>query len=83
MIMGRLLPLRSCSLVYCIDSKGYYQPDYQFECVINGEESEIMIPARSFCDTKHIYTFQNISLDKSISQISSYKNKRHKYKYDS
>ena len=37
--------VESCSLVYCIDSKGYYQPNYRFECMINGEESEIMIPA--------------------------------------
>ena len=39
------IQVESCSLVYCIDSKGYYQPNYQFECAINGEESEIMIPA--------------------------------------
>lgn len=39
------IQVESCSLVYCIDSKGYYQPNYRFECVINGEESEIMIPA--------------------------------------
>ena len=39
------IQVESCSLVYCIDSKGYYQPNYRFECMINGEESEIMIPA--------------------------------------
>ncbi len=39
------IQVESCSLVYCIDSKGYYQPNYQFECVINGAESVIMIPA--------------------------------------
>lgn len=39
------IQVKSCSVVYCIDSKGYYQPNYQFECVINGEEREIRIPA--------------------------------------
>ena len=39
------IQVESCSLVYCIDSKGYYQPNYQFACVINGEDREIMIPA--------------------------------------
>lgn len=39
------IQVKSCSLVYCIDSKGYYQPNYRFECMINGEESEITIPA--------------------------------------
>ena len=43
---GRLeIQIESCSLVYCLDSKGYYQPNYQFGCQINGEESEIIIPA--------------------------------------
>ena len=46
---GRLeIQIESCSLVYYIDSKGYYQPNYQFGCVINGEESEIIIPAINF-----------------------------------
>lgn len=35
----------ACSLAYVLDSKGYYQPNYRFECMINGEESHIMIPA--------------------------------------
>lgn len=35
----------SCSLVYALDSKGYYQPNHQFQCTINGEEIEIVIPA--------------------------------------
>lgn len=39
------IQVESCSLVYCIDSKGYYQPNYRFECVINGVEGKIMIPA--------------------------------------
>ena len=39
------IQVESCSLVYCIDSKGYYQPNYQFACVVNGEECKIMIPA--------------------------------------
>ena len=39
------IQVETCSLVYCLDSKGYYQPNYQFECVINGKEGVIMIPA--------------------------------------
>ena len=39
------IQVKSCSLVYCIDSKGYYQPNYRFECVVNGKEGEIRIPA--------------------------------------
>lgn len=35
----------SCSIVYCIDSKGFYQPNYCFKCNINGKEDEIIIPA--------------------------------------
>lgn len=35
----------SCSLAYALDSKGYYQPNYQFECTVNGEERQIVIPA--------------------------------------
>ena len=30
---------------YSIDTKGYYQPDYCFDCVINGEKTTIRIPA--------------------------------------
>ena len=37
--------IESCSLEYHLDSKGYYQPNYQFKCVINGAESLIIIPA--------------------------------------
>ncbi len=39
------IQVMSCSLAYTLDSKGYYQPNYRFECLLNGEESEIMIPA--------------------------------------
>ena len=47
-VNGRMeIQIESCSLVYCLDSKGYYQPNYQFQCVINGYEGEIMIPAIS------------------------------------
>lgn len=35
----------SCEMVYDVDSKGYYQPNYQFHCVVNGEETFIQIPA--------------------------------------
>ena len=34
-----------CKIVYDIDSKGFYQPVYQFSCIINGTESQIGIPA--------------------------------------
>ena len=30
---------------YSIDTKGYYQPDYCFDCFINGESATIRIPA--------------------------------------
>ena len=39
------IQIESCSLEYYLDSKGYYQPNYQFKCVINGAESLIIIPA--------------------------------------
>lgn len=39
------IEVKSCTLSYEIDSKGYYQPTYQFEALINGQESQIMIPA--------------------------------------
>jgi hypothetical protein len=39
------IQIESCEIVYIIDSKGYYQPNYKFACTINGEESEIQIPA--------------------------------------
>lgn len=37
--------VKSCEVKYEIDSKGYYQPNYCFTCIINGGEGEIMIPA--------------------------------------
>ena len=39
------IQVMSCSLTYTLDSKGYYQPNYEFKCTINGEASEIIIPA--------------------------------------
>ena len=39
------IQVESCSLTYALDSKGYYQPNYEFKCTINEEESEIIIPA--------------------------------------
>jgi glycopeptide antibiotics resistance protein len=39
------IQVESCSVEYCLDSKGFYQPNYQFACVINGEEGVIVIPA--------------------------------------
>ena len=37
--------VQDCYIIYAIDSKGYYQPIYDFECEINGEKSDILIPA--------------------------------------
>lgn len=39
--------LGAVSLVYQKDTKGFYQPVYQFEAVINGQEMPIYIPALS------------------------------------
>lgn len=36
--------IKECKIGYETDSKGYYQPVYVFDCVINGEKSEIKIP---------------------------------------
>ncbi len=33
------------SLVYDLDSKGFYQPSYRFDAVMNGQDSYIIIPA--------------------------------------
>lgn len=35
----------NCKIVYSIDTKGFYQPNYCFEVNINGKEARIMIPA--------------------------------------
>ena len=32
-------------LDYQLDTKGYYQPVYRFGAIINGDETEIIIPA--------------------------------------
>ena len=37
--------IRSIKLCYQLDSKGYYQPVYRFECTIDGEGRPIFIPA--------------------------------------
>ena len=34
-----------CRIIYAADTKGYYQPVYDFLCEVNGEETDIMIPA--------------------------------------
>ena len=39
------IDVQDCHIIYAADSKGYYQPIYDFECVINGEKSDIRIPA--------------------------------------
>lgn len=37
--------IRSIKLCYQLDSKGYYQPVYRFECTIDGDGRAIFIPA--------------------------------------
>ena len=37
--------IRSVKLCYQVDSKGFYQPVYRFECSIDGEGTPIFIPA--------------------------------------
>ncbi|MFR1851891.1 VanZ family protein [Intestinibacter sp.] len=37
--------IRSIKLCYQLDSKGYYQPVYRFECTIDGDGRSIFIPA--------------------------------------
>lgn len=37
--------VKACELEYTMDSKGFYQPVYNFSCDINGEETEIKIAA--------------------------------------
>lgn len=35
------------SVSYCADTKGFYQPVYVFDCVLNGREEKLTIPAVS------------------------------------
>ncbi|MDO5292516.1 MAG: VanZ family protein [bacterium] len=43
---GRItLEVRECKLKYVLDTKGFYQPVYQFACTVNGQEETITIPA--------------------------------------
>ena len=35
----------NCHLEYSVDTKGFYQPNYRFYSLVNGEEAWIMIPA--------------------------------------
>lgn len=39
------LAVKAVDLDYRLDSKGFYQPVYLFEALVNGNESEIVIPA--------------------------------------
>lgn len=41
----KTLEVKSVSLVYQLDTKGFYQPVYEFDCRIDGEETSIWIPA--------------------------------------
>ena len=37
--------ITSCVLEYEPDSKGYLQPQYRFNCIINGQNKDVLIPA--------------------------------------
>lgn len=39
------IDIESVELSYALDSKGFYQPVYEFKCIINGEKRIIVIPA--------------------------------------
>lgn len=39
------IDIESVELSYALDSKGFYQPVYDFKCKFNGEEGKIIIPA--------------------------------------
>jgi glycopeptide antibiotics resistance protein len=46
---GDTLSIVDCTLSYCLDSKGYYQPTYDFSAVINQQEEPVTltVPALS------------------------------------
>ena len=37
--------ITGCVLEYEPDSKGYLQPQYRFNCIINGQNKDVLIPA--------------------------------------
>lgn len=39
------IEIKHIQIVYCIDSKGFYQPVYKFVTLVNGIDTEILIPA--------------------------------------
>ena len=39
------IDVQDCHIIYATDSKGYYQPIYDFECNVYGEKGDILIPA--------------------------------------
>lgn len=39
------IALTDCQLIYVADSKGFYQPTYEFEGTLNGRDAHIRIPA--------------------------------------
>lgn len=41
----KTLEAKSVSLAYQLDTKGFYQPVYEFDCRIDGEETVISVPA--------------------------------------
>lgn len=41
----KTLEVKSVSLAYQVDTKGFYQPVYEFDCQIDGEENAVYVPA--------------------------------------
>ncbi len=39
------IEINEVKIQYYLDSKGYYQPVYLFNCTVDGVESNIIIPA--------------------------------------
>ena len=39
------MTIESYRIDYSLDSKGFYQPDYVFSCILDGVQEEIHIPA--------------------------------------
>ncbi|MBR3645934.1 MAG: VanZ family protein [Lachnospiraceae bacterium] len=39
------IKVKNCSTTYILDTKGYYQPVYVFDCEINGKDDSLVIPA--------------------------------------
>jgi hypothetical protein len=44
-VIYHTVDIESVELSYALDSKGFYQPVYDFKCKINGEKESLIIPA--------------------------------------